>query len=134
METVTSHSFNSFLKQATIALQPGAWRFRMSRKCACLGVTVASLLIFSAASGFAQDTGQSSAQSTNGSQINVNWLYGSYVPKDVPLQPVDGHMRFKLYIRQTYTTWGIYVKTIFFPFTTRCMIHTPSGEMDSRDL
>ena len=64
--------------------------------------------------GFAQDTGQSSAQSTNGSQINVNWLYGSYVPKNVPLQPLDGHMRFKLYIRQTYTTWGIYVKTIFF--------------------
>jgi hypothetical protein len=86
----------------------------MSRKSACLGVTMVSLLIFSAASGFAQDTGQSSAQSTNGSQINVNWLYGSYVPKNVPLQPLDGHMRFKLYIRQTYTTWGIYVKTIFF--------------------
>jgi hypothetical protein len=39
-------------------------------------------------------------------QINVNWLYGSYVPRDVPLQPLDSHARFKLYVRQTYTTPG----------------------------
>lgn len=47
-------------------------------------------------------------------QINVNWLYGSYVPKDVPLTPLSGHQRLKLYVRQTYTTWGIYVKTTAF--------------------
>ena len=47
-------------------------------------------------------------------QINVNWLYGSYVPKDVPLVPLDGGQRAKLYVRQTYTTIGIYVKTSFF--------------------
>ena len=29
------------------------------------------------------------------SQINVNWFYGSYVPKDVPLEPMDGAGRFK---------------------------------------
>jgi len=48
------------------------------------------------------------------SQINVNWLYGSYVPKDVPLESLDGKQRFKLYTRQTYTTWGIYIKTTLF--------------------
>jgi len=47
-------------------------------------------------------------------QINVNWLYGSYVPKNVPLQILNGHQRFKLYIRQTFTTPGIYIKTTLF--------------------
>lgn len=47
-------------------------------------------------------------------QINVNWLYGSYVPKDVPLVALDGAQRTKLYVRQTYTTMGIYAKTVFF--------------------
>lgn len=47
-------------------------------------------------------------------QINVNWLYGSYVPKNVPLQTLKGQQRFKLYIRQTFTTPGIYIKTTFF--------------------
>jgi hypothetical protein len=41
-------------------------------------------------------------------------LYGSYVPKDVPLIPLDGHQRFKLYLMQTYTTPGIYIKTTLF--------------------
>ena len=47
-------------------------------------------------------------------QINVNWLYGSYVPKDVYLKPLTPHQRFKLYLRQTYTTPGIYIKTTLF--------------------
>jgi len=46
--------------------------------------------------------------------LPVNWLYGAYVPKDAPIQPLTGDQRFKLYIRQTYTTPGIYVKTAFF--------------------
>jgi hypothetical protein len=49
-----------------------------------------------------------------GSELNVNWLYGSYVPKDVPLEPLNGHQRFKLYLMQTYTTPGIYIKTTLF--------------------
>jgi hypothetical protein len=48
------------------------------------------------------------------SPINVNWLYGAYVPKDVPLEPLTADQRFKLYLRQTFTTPGIYVKTLFF--------------------
>jgi len=48
------------------------------------------------------------------SQINVNWLYGSYVPKNVPLESLDARMRWKLYLRQTYTTPGIYIKTLLF--------------------
>src|SRR5512146_768713 len=47
-------------------------------------------------------------------QINVNWLYGAYVPRDVPMKPLTGHERLHLYIRQTFTTPGIYVKTALF--------------------
>jgi hypothetical protein len=47
-------------------------------------------------------------------QINVNWLYGSYVPKEAPLEYLSSDRRFKLYIRQTYTTFGIYIKTTLF--------------------
>jgi hypothetical protein len=36
------------------------------------------------------------------------------VPKDVPLVALNGKERFKLYVRQTYTTPGIYIKTGFF--------------------
>lgn len=43
----------------------------------------------------------------------VNWLYGAYVPKDVPLTPLDNHERFRLFIAQTFTTPGIYAKTLF---------------------
>lgn len=47
-------------------------------------------------------------------QLNVNWLYGSYVPKEVPLESLNGRQRLKLYWRQTYTTPGIYIKTALF--------------------
>ena len=57
--------------------------------------------------------GQSQSQTTD-KQINVNWLYGSYIPKGVPRLPLNGHQRAVLYVRQTYTTPGIYVKTTFF--------------------
>jgi hypothetical protein len=46
--------------------------------------------------------------------LPVNWIYGAYLPKDAPIQPLTGHERFKLYLRQTYTTPGIYVKTALF--------------------
>jgi len=62
----------------------------------------------------AQESAQPPSSTPKNSQINVNWLYGSYVPKDVPLEPMNRDMRFKLYIRQTYITWGIYIKTVFF--------------------
>lgn len=76
--------------------------------------------------GVAQDTaksgpGSSKAEPTTEEQLKVNWLYGSFVPKEVPLVPLSRDMRFKLYVRQTYLTWGIYVKTAF--FAARDQIH-----------
>lgn len=46
--------------------------------------------------------------------LPVNWIYGAYIPKDAPIQPLTGAERFKLYLRQSYTTPGIYVKTALF--------------------
>ncbi len=44
----------------------------------------------------------------------VNWLYGAYVPKSVPLLPLNGSERAKLYLVQSFTSPGIYIKTGFF--------------------
>ena len=44
--------------------------------------------------------------------LPVNWIYGAYIPKDAPIVPLTGDQRFKLYLRQTYSTPGIYVKTV----------------------
>jgi hypothetical protein len=96
---------------AVCLARPGQWRWCAIVLLAVFGVSCA-----------AQQTPQPQPpQQTpqtpppqQGSQINVNWLYGSYVPKDVPLEPLNGEMRFKLYIRQTYTTPGIYLKTLLF--------------------
>src|SRR5271169_301091 len=46
-------------------------------------------------------------------QLNVNFLYGAYVPKDAPLVSLTGHQRAHLFVLQTFTTPGIYVKTTF---------------------
>jgi hypothetical protein len=83
-------------------------------------------MLLAATVAFAQDTGSKTqesngSESTQKSQINVNWLYGSYVPKEVPLTPLNGKMRWKLYLRATYTTPGIYVKTLL--FATRDQVH-----------
>jgi hypothetical protein len=45
--------------------------------------------------------------------LNVSWLYGAYVPKDVRLSPLTPHQRRKLFVRQTFVTPGIYVKSAF---------------------
>jgi hypothetical protein len=58
--------------------------------------------------------GQQTTPQQPGKQINVNWLYGSFVPKDVPLVPLTPHQRFQLYLNQTYITYGIYIKTVLF--------------------
>jgi len=74
--------------------------------------------MFYVSSGFL--TSVCSAQQTNelipdteNKQLLVNWLYGAYVPKDVPLTPMTLQNRLKLYERQTLTTPGIYLKSGF---------------------
>ena len=65
------------------------------------------------------------APSQSQKELNVNWLYGAYVPKDVPLQPLTGHQRLKLYVLQTFTTPGIYLKTGLFALSDQ-VTNSPS--------
>lgn len=56
----------------------------------------------------------STEAATSKNQLEVNWLYGAFIPKDVPIVPLDGKGRYQLFIRQSFTTPGIYIKTGFF--------------------
>src|ERR1700744_2043784 len=71
------------------------------------GLFLASLL--TANSRAQQPAGESSAPA-----LNVNWLYGAYLPKDVALEPLTGRQRLRLFSAQSFTTPGIYIKTILF--------------------
>jgi hypothetical protein len=59
-------------------------------------------------------------------QINVSWLYGAYVPKDAKLEPLDGHQRVQLWVRSTFTTYGIYAKTAFFSISDQIRNKPPA--------
>ena len=78
---------------------------------------ISIFLTFLAMASVAQEqnkgTGQPGPPTVN-TQLPVNWLYGAYIPKEAPLVALNGRQRFKLYVRQTYTTPGIYIKTAFF--------------------
>jgi hypothetical protein len=76
--------------------------------------------------GSAQNPVPDTPQPKEDNQINVNWLYGSCVPKEVPLEHLNSDRRFKLYVRQTYTAFGIYIKTTL--FTIHDQIHNTYPE------
>ena len=73
---------------------------------------VLSLLVASYA--MAQATTAANHPPPPDSQLKVNWLYGAYIDKDVPLESLTANQRFKLFLRQSFTTPGVYVKTAFF--------------------
>jgi hypothetical protein len=78
-----------------------------------LRIALIALLIASCQAQAPPDS-PSTQKKKSDEQINVNWLYGSYVPKGVQMESLNGKQRFALYVNQTYTTPGIYVKTILF--------------------
>lgn len=92
----------------------------------CVAV-LGTILVSHALPGRAQETGKTEASNR---QINVNWLYGSYVPKDVPLRSLKSKERFKLYVRQTYTTPGIYIKTTLFALRDQIQDRNPEWGSD----
>ena len=67
----------------------------------------------------------SSPQPKPDQQLQVNWLYGAYVDKGVPLQPLSNHQRFQLFLRQSFLTPGVYVKTAFFSLSDQAQDHPP---------
>jgi hypothetical protein len=81
---------------------------------ACVVSSFSLLLLFPRCFGQDRHNDPVTPETSVNTTLPVNWIYGSYIPKDAPIQPLTGNERFKLYIRQTYTTPGIYVKTGFF--------------------
>lgn len=106
LRTTNELAFTISIRGKTVLNANPSTRGRPSFRTHCL-VLVACVVQSSAAGLFAQSE-------PSNKQINVNWLYGSYVPKDVSLKPLTPHDRFQLYLRQTYTTPGIYIKTTLF--------------------
>lgn len=79
------------------------------KTCCILGAL--SLL---ALSGFGQDSLEQPGRPGFNETVPVNWLYGAIIPKGAPVQPLNYEERFDLYLRQTYSTTGMYIKTGFF--------------------
>jgi len=100
-----------FLMRSRAQLRHGATFGQILK--ASRGVTVLLLLCGTSCRAQGLDLQESQTKSTPG-PINVNWLYGAYVPREVELKPLTKRQRMQLYYRQTYTTWGIYVKTALF--------------------
>jgi hypothetical protein len=82
------------------------------KSCVALIAFAALSLLCSAQQTHPQASG--SEDPAINTQLPVNWLYGAYIPKEAPLVSLNGRERLKLYVRQTYTTPGIYIKTGFF--------------------
>jgi hypothetical protein len=73
-----------------------------------------------------QSEPQSSAEAKANEQLQVNWLYGAYVPKDVPLKSLSNHQRLQLFLRQSFTTPGVYVKTALFSLADQASDSPPA--------
>lgn len=92
-------------------------------------LAASSFILFFGGLCSAQDQSYEGPLAGKDNQIKVNWLYGSYVPKEVQLESLNSHRRVKLYVRQIYTGFGIYIKTTLFAVPTRFTELTLNGEM-----
>ncbi len=70
-----------------------------------------------------QSAPQQSGKQSSDKQIHVSWLYGAYVPKDVPLVSLNGRQRVHLWVRASFTTYGIYFKTALFSISDQINNH-----------
>ena len=70
---------------------------------------------------------QTATSPQSGQQLPVNWLYGAYVPTEAPLESLSDADRWKLYVRMSFTTPGIYIKTAFLPFAIRSGMRLRDG-------
>ena len=88
-----------------------------------LGMMVLALLV---ADSDAQTAGQQpSSTAPQPQELRVNWLYGAYVGKDVVLRPLTNHQRFQLFLKQSFTTPGVYAKTAFFSLSDQAQNNPP---------
>ncbi len=65
-------------------------------------------------------------QSKSRDHTKVHWLYGAYVPKDVPLRSLTGHERVRVWVNATFVTYGIYAKTALFSLSDQARGQPPA--------
>ena len=70
-----------------------------------VSIIVLALLATTSEAQTASQQPSSPAPKSN-QELQVNWLYGAYVDKDVPLHSLSNHQRFQLFLRQSFTTPG----------------------------
>jgi hypothetical protein len=99
------------------------WTFRALRHECCFVICV--LFVHTC---LAQDGVSQVEPATNQNQLAVNWLYGAYIPKDAPIVALDGNQRYRLFVRQSFTTPGIYIKTGFFAIHDQVRDSPPEWE------
>lgn len=63
-------------------------------------------------------------------QLPVNWLYGAYIPTEAPLESLSDADRWHLYVRQSFTTPGIWVKTGLFTISDQVRNSPPGWPQD----
>jgi len=66
----------------------------------------------------------------SGQQLPVNWLYGAYIPTEAPLAALSDADRWHLYVRQGFTTPGIWVKTGLFTMSDQVKDSPPGWPQD----
>lgn len=71
------------------------------------------------------------ANPVEGQEFPVNWLYGAYLPKEAPLGPLSDADRWHLYVRQSFTTPGIYIKTALFTVRDQARVAPPGWPQDA---
>ncbi len=104
-------------------------RWNLQRGTRSIALRASVVLLCFALPLAAQETQQStpSAQE-NSKELQVNWLYGAFVPKEVPLTSLTNSQRGKLYLRQTYLGWGPYLKTGFFAISDQITNSPPEWD------
>src|ERR1700739_159616 len=100
---------------------------RLLQICVARAGCGAILLVVFCPAGPAQtvDEKTSSKAAESNKELQGNWLYGAYIDKDVPLHPLSNHQRFQLFLRQSFLTPGVYVKTAFFALSDQAQNHPP---------
>jgi len=99
----------------------------------------AVLLSFAAPTCRGQDGGAGSLEkpivesvpSATKQQLPVNWLYGAYIPKEAPLETLSDADRWHLWVRQGFTTPGIWVKSGLFTISDQFRDIPPGWPQDA---
>ncbi|HEY2458164.1 MAG TPA: hypothetical protein VGI13_12755, partial [Candidatus Acidoferrum sp.] len=56
-------------------------------------------------------------------ELQINWLYGAYEPKNFPLHPLTNHQRLQLFLRQSFLPRRAHMKTAFVSLSDQAQDH-----------